>query len=74
MFLREQFSYEISFEMFYISLISHSFWGESGNIIFQYSPTVMMEKASLLGTGFVCFGLKIQMERLVPSAQQFRGV
>ena len=55
-------------------LIFPFFFGGWDNIIFQYSPTVMMEKASLLGAGFVCFGLKIQMERLVPSAQQFRGV
>ena len=60
--------------LFPMCLFSHSFLGESGNIIFQYSPTVMMEKASLLGARFVCFGLKIQMKRLVPSAQQFRGV
>ena len=60
--------------LFPMCLFSHSFLGESGNIIFQYSPTVIMEKASLLGARFVCFGLKIQMKRLVPSAQQFRGV
>lgn len=40
--------------LFPMCLFSH-FWGELGNIIFQYSPTVMMEKASLLGAAFVCF-------------------